>query len=220
MKIILIIILLIFSGCNASTSDREVIDKDSNNTTLNTKEEEYTDDNPIKLGIYLVDNNYRNKKSLSEEYITDFIKREDVGSFEVFYSPDVVDGIKFRDTWDKYYNNYSDIDKYKIGYYIKLELEDGTQLEHTFLAPDIFIFGEYCFIYFYDDVHQADGAFYSHLETMEDNTIMSSVKIWATDGIDKVGSIILKAFTYDSDDFDSDGNYRGNSFSTVRIVKR
>ena len=62
---------------------------------------------------------------------------------------------------------------------------------------------------------------YSHLEEVNDNTLMTSIKIYAVDGIDNVQNIILTAFTYDDeDDFDDNGNYRGSSSYTINIKRK
>ena len=118
-------------------------------------------------------------------------------------------------------NKYTDIDNYKIGYNIKFILNDGTSLDNTFLKPDIFYFAKYFYVYFYDDIHQKDGTMYSHLEEVNDNTLMTSIKLYAVDGIDDVKDIILTAFTYDDeDDFDDNGNYRGSSSYTIEIKRK
>ena len=104
---------------------------------------------------------------------------------------------------------------------IKFILNDGTNLDNTFLKPDIFYFAKYFYVYFYDDIHQKDGTMYSHLEEVNDNTLMTSIKLYAVDGIDNVQNIILTAFTYDDkDDFDDNGNYRGSSSYTIEIKRK
>ena len=56
---------------------------------------------------------------------------------------------------------------------------------------------------------------------MNDDTIMTSVKLYAVGGIDKVEDIVLTVFTYDSeDDFDVSGNYRGNSKYSINIKRK
>lgn len=118
-----------------------------------------------------------------------------------------------------YYDKYEDINKYKIGYNIGYTLKDGTSNNSTFLEPDIFRYSKYFYIYFYDDVNAPNG-FYSHLENVNDNTLMTSVKLYAVDEIDEVESITLTAFTYDEDDFDKENNYRGNSKYTINIKRK
>ena len=218
MKKILLIGLLLLTGCTSNNTYVE-------DTILSEKEveniPEYIDDNPIKLGLFLYDNNYHNKEVIKDVYYADFIPNKDIGSFEVFLTDDdIIDGTSFKDTWNKYYNNYEDISNYKIGYNIKFMLYNGTNYEANILEPDIFKFSDYFYIYLYDDIHQVDGTSYSHLERMEDNTLITSIKLYAVEGIDKVESIILSAFTYDEDAFDDNYNYRGNSLYVIRIKRK
>lgn len=221
-KIILLLIGLMLSGCVSKVEDNSL---DLNNDIYYEEEEEveqYVDDNPIKLGLFLYDNNYNNKNALKDTYYTNFISGMDIGSFEVFLTDEeIINGTSFKNTWNKYYGEYTDIDDYKVGFNIKFILDDGTNFNGNFLEPDIYKFGEYFYVYLYDDFNQADGAFYSHLEKMEDNTLITSIKIYAVDGINKVENFILSVFTYDSeDDFDEEGNYRGNSITAIRIKRK
>ena len=56
---------------------------------------------------------------------------------------------------------------------------------------------------------------------MNDDTIITSIKIYAVEGIDDVEEITLTAFTYDNqDDFDDNNNYRGNSKYTITIKRK
>ncbi len=212
--------------CGCSKKENNIyIDEKEENTSIEeeTKEDSYEDDNPIKLGLFAYNNNYHNKSVIEDTYFASFTNGVDIGSFEVFFTDEKeIDGTSFKDTWRKYYDMYSeDISKYKIGYNIKFILSNGENFEGNFLEPDIYKFSEYFYVYLYDDYNQADGTIYSHLENVDDNTIITSIKIYAVDGIDNVENIILTAFTYDSDeDFDSNGNYRGNSHYTIRIKRK
>lgn len=218
-KIIYIIILLLIVGCSLNTTESKEELKE--NKVIEKEEPKYVDDNPIKLGLFLYDNNYHNKSVIKDAYYADFIPNTDIGSFEVFLTSDeVVEGSSFKDIWNKYYNMYENIDNYKIGFNIKFMLYDGTSYESNILEPDIYKYSDYFYIYLYDDIHQKDGAFYSHLEEIDDNTLLTSIKLYAVSGIDKVESIILNAFTYDEDDFDENNNYRGNSLYAIRIKRK
>lgn len=219
MKFLILVLVLFLVGC--SSENNEVVPEDDK-STYEEKKETYVDDNPIKLGLYLYDSTYSNKELLEDTYYTSFVSGKDIDSFEVFFTDDkVVSGNNFKDIWYKYYNNYSDINNYKIGFNIKFILSDGTDFNGNFLEPDILKYGDYFLVYLYDDVNQEDNVIYSHLEKMEDNTLITSIKLHARDGIDKVENIILTVFTYDGvEDFDSDGNYRGNSSYTIRIKRK
>lgn len=224
MKKILIILfgILFLSGCSSTGQVEPIKDNIGNDNEEETKEE-YKDDNPIKVGLFLADDsNYHNKSKLVDTYYTNFTSGVDIGSFEVFFTGDnVIDGSRFKDTWNKYYNMYDNIEDYKVGFNIKFILKDGTNYNGNFLEPDIYKFGDYFYVYLYDDINQTDGAFYSHLEEMNDDTMLTSIKIYAVDGIDNVENFILSVFTYkDSNDFDTNGNYRGNSIYGIRIKRK
>lgn len=220
-KVGLLFLILLLSAC--SVKEKEIYENKEVDNNINEEiKEEYVDDNPIKLSLFLYDNNYHNKKRIEDTYYTNFTSGVDIGSFEVFLTDEsTIDGINFKDTWNKYYNNYVDITNYKIGYNIKFVLNDGTSYNSNYLEPDNYRYGEYFYTYLYDDIHQVDGAFYSHLESMEDNTLITSIKIYAVEGIDKVDYFVLSAFTYDGEeDFDEEGNYRGNSIYRVNIKRK
>lgn len=219
-KIFLILCLLFVSGC-ALTGNEKVVQEEKKEEQNIQEEVKYVDDNKIKLGIFPASNNYNNKSVITDTYYTDFISGVDIGSFEVFLTDEkVVNGTSFKDVWNTYYNKYENIESYKIGYNIKFILKDGTIYEGNFLTPNIFKFSEFFYVYLYDDINQPDGAFYSHLEEVNDNTMITSIKIYAVSGIDKVENFILTAFTYDDDDFDENGNYRGNSINGIRIKRK
>ena len=170
----------------------------------------------------MYDNNYNNKRALKDTYYTNFISGVDIGSFEVFLTAEeYIDGINFKDAWNKYYSEYDDNGNYKVGFNIKFILSDGTNFNGNFLEPDIYKFSEYFYVYLYDDINQKDGVVYSHLEKMEDNTMLTSIKIYAVDGINEVENFILSVFTYDDEkDFDEEGNYIGNSITAIRIKRK
>ena len=102
-KILLIGIIFFICGCSLFTKE-EKKEITTNNDNVKT-EDKYIDDNPIKLGIFLVDNNYHNKSVIKDTYYTDFVSGKDIASFEVFYTGDeVIDGTNFKNTWNTYYD--------------------------------------------------------------------------------------------------------------------
>ena len=106
---------------------------------------------------------------------------------------------------------------------MKFQTEDGEVFENI-LEPHVYNsypFGEYIYVWLYDDINTT--GWHSHIEENEynDNTIMSSIKLmWAPNATKITSNVELSVFTYDSDDFDELGHYRGNSISSVIIEKK
>ena len=221
-KIYLLIIIFLLTACSKNETITEKQEIENNTNIIEEQKEEYIDNNEVKLGLFLYDNNYRNKERLEDTYYADFIPGRDIGSFEVFLTDDkIVNGTSFKNVWNNYYNKYQNIENHKIGFNIKFVLKDGTHYNSNYFGPDIYKFSDYFFTYLYDDINQKDGVIYSHLEEMKENTLLTSIKITAINNIDKVDSFILSAFTYDTeDDFDNEGNYRGNSIYVIRIKRK
>lgn len=221
MKRILLILVIVLVGCTPKEELKEEQNKLENNNDIKEEiiEEEYIDNNPIKLGLYLYTGGYSNKEKLST-YETNFESGKDIGSFEVFFTDEeVISGNSFKSLFNTYYDKYVNIDNYKIGYNIEFTLNDGTVNKFNLLKPNTYLYKDYFYTYLYDDIHVNEGEFYSHLESIDDNTLITSIKIYAVDKIDEVKEIKLTAFTYDSDDdFDVDGNYRGISKYSIDII--
>ena len=99
MKNILILCLLLITGCSFNGNVLENNSLPNEEKMENTSQ--YIDGNPIKLGLFLYDNNYHNKEVIKDVYYADFIPNMDIGSFEVFLTDDyIIDGNKFKDTWN------------------------------------------------------------------------------------------------------------------------
>ena len=185
------------------------------------KEPEYIDDNPIKLGLY---KNYRNgsNRKLITEYSAPWKYHTDISSFEVYYTQDseISSGNQIK-TFDSYKNNYKNIDNYKIGYILNFKINDKN-INKTIIRPkDTEEFYDYLEIYLYDDYHRT-GGWYSHTtdEEFNDNTLLTSIKLTAGKKVEEITSdISVTAFTYDNDDFDEEGNYKGISKYQI-IVKK
>ena len=115
-RIILFILVLFLSGC--SIKDKDNVQTLEQEDKVEIKEEEkYIDDNPIKLGIFLSDNNYSNKEVIKDTYYANLQSGVDIASFEVFFTDEeIINGSNFKNTWNKYYSNYTNIENYRIGY--------------------------------------------------------------------------------------------------------
>lgn len=111
----------------------------------------------------------------------------------------------------------------KVGFNIKYSLSNGENINQTITNPSNTITSGYILNYLYDDYKNRNSNFYSHIEESEynDDTLFTSIKLYAN-SIDLLTSDIeLTVFTYDTDDdFDELGNYRGNSKYTVNISKK
>lgn len=226
MKKILIItcMLLILTSCTNEIQPRK-IESNNDNITSNIKEEikdTYVDNNPITLGIYMYTNS-STPRYKTNEYKNNWKLNVDICSLEIFYTnEEQIPGTNFKNLWNNYYQNYTDIDSYKIGYLIEFNTANEGKIKKYIKSPqDTDSIFKYIQVYLYDDIHQ-DGGWYSHITENEYNndSILTSIKLTGSTYIDEITSdISLTAFTYDDDDFDENGEYRGISKETV-IIKR
>lgn len=211
MKKILIIITLLFTITSCTKKPNDPIDLDD---TLDINISTYKDDNPIKVGLYV-------DEYLTKEYTTTKTNMQDITVFNIYYTnKEKLENNYIKYNFNKYYNEYENIDKYKIGFIISFSVNDKTYREQI-LTPDCeFLFAPYIYIYLYDDIHQSPNTWYSHLlpEEVNDNTIYSSIKLFKADHANEITSpITLSVFTYDEDDFDNNHNYIGSSIYTTTI---
>jgi hypothetical protein len=180
----------------------------------------YVDDNPITVRLY-----NDSTRVLLSTTTGPFVKNVDIGVFSVFFT-DVskADSGYFQNVFTKYWNNYTNIDQYKIGYYLMFKLKNGETMEKLILGPkdDPDYMWDYVRVYLYDDVHQPIGNWYRHLLESEvtDTTLMTSIKLTGnTKTTDIDGAISLTVFTYNGEeDFDPITQlYRGISSYTITI---
>ena len=131
-------------------------------------------------------------------------------------------GNSFAEMWENAWNSHGRNPGAKIGFHIEFQLKSGETVSQTLLKPsDSREFYDYLEIYMYDDVHQS-GGWYTHLEDddMEEETIITSIKLTSGSKIKQVGDIFLTAFIYNSDTcFDSQGNYIGTVSQTIVITE-
>lgn len=220
-RVIFLLVLFLLSGCSFKKDMEKLEDKKSDvkDEIVNDNEvvDDYVDSNPIKLGMYVHQNGIKN---LTSVYDSSFAQYQDIVSFEVYYTTEELLKGNQKTLWSNYYSNYQeDISFYKIGYNISFETLSQGKIVKNILSPDdVNDFFDYVQVYLYDDINQT-SSWYSHItqSDMTDNTILTSIKLTASTKIDEItGPITLTAFTYDLDDFDEFGNYKGNS--TYRAV--
>lgn len=234
MKKILIILIICFipmgiytyinfDNNNTNNNDKDAaIKKDNIKSDLTEELETYKDENPIKLGLYKYYGRNKDRKLITE-YTAPWTYHKDISSFEVFYTnEESINGNYLQDTFKEYLNTYTNIENYKIGYIISFITING-EINKTILSPtDTEEFFNYLEVYLYDDYHREKGVWYSHTteEEYNDETLLTSIKLTAGKNISEIISdISLTAFTYDYDDFDDYGNYKGISKYTI-IVKK
>ena len=217
MKKYLILGLLLFTACSKELEDNQENVIETTTEPVTEAREVYIDDNPITVGLY------ENGKLL-KDYKASFGGHKDVGYFEVCFTNEPNLGSRsVKRNFNKYHQNYQDIDDYKIGYYVKFST-DENDYEKVILDPSVkHLFHPYLYIYLYDDIHQPDNVIYDHVEPedVKDNTIYTSIKLYTASGAAKINSpITLTVFTYNGpEDFDENGYYRGNSKYTIIIEK-
>ena len=215
--------ILILTGCSKKLDNNIKINDKKETEVVEDKDLEpikeiYIDNNPIKIAFYKKsDGKYKrlDKFSSKEESM------KEIGIFSIVLdNEEEVIGNSIKSLYNEYKENIQDFDNYKIGYNIKFTLKDGTIINDNILKPMIYngySFGSYIYVWLYDDINTS--GWHSHIEEdkYNDNTIMSSIKLmWGHMSSEIDSDIELTVFTYDSDDFDENGNYRGISkFTTV-----
>ena len=216
-KILLIMMIFFLFGCEKEDQDEinriEKLINDPEPTITVEPTPTYVDDNPIKVGIY---KDYK----LLTEYNKKFTNQTDIAIFNVIFSNEekVTKEGNFKKTWQKYYNQYEDINEYKIGFEIAVDI-NGERQENVMLNPkNQHKIYPYLYAYLYDDIHNSGS--YSHvtMDTLKDNTIYSSIKLYLHNKTNEITSpITLTVFTYKDDNDFIDGHYRGNSKYTITI---
>ncbi len=223
-----LIVITIFLTCSCtnknidSDANEEEIVKEEATEETNTEEEKdtYVDDNPITVGIYL---NINGITTLVNHYDSTWKLYKDITVVSTFFTQNqTLAANSIAGTFDTYKNNYTNIDNYRIGYYIKFTVSSGETVEKTILnIADSIMPNEYLQFYLYDDIIHRNDSWYSHvtIEQWNTSTMLTSLKITCSTYYYQITSPIeITAFTYDStDDFDENGKYRGNSRYTTLL---
>lgn len=214
-----LIIVFILTSCSFSANDEQMKTKKIQEPTVDDYVDPYIDENPISLGLYL--NEFGNK-SLITTYDSPLTQYTDIVSLEVYYTNEKSFSGNQKELWNTCYQNYQEIDTYKIGYHIHFETTSEI-IDKTILNPiDTESFFNYIQIYLYDDINQ-DNGWYDHItqEEVTENTLLTSIKLTASTQISEITSpITLTTFTYDSDDLDKNNNYLGNSKYQITINRK
>lgn len=215
MKKFLLILILLFSfGCKKEEPIIIENKEEKKEEEQVIQEPVYVDTNPIKVGLY------KNDK-LVHEYKSKFKDKMDIATFNiVFTNVENLGSTNIKTNWTKYYNQYENISEYKIGFLIEMEA-NGEKLENLILDPsNQHKLHPYLYAYLYDGIHAKGKYTHITMETLKENTIYSSIKLYLHQKTKEISSPIkLTVFTYkDENDFE-DNHYRGNSFYTINIIK-
>lgn len=189
---------------------------------IEEKEPEYKDDNNVPISLYIEQGDELVKIT---EYSCDWSPENVLNLFYAIPSEeDSISSYNFDSMWKEKIAAYPNGDKCRIGYQVSFKYNDGQTYTYNLKCPDdtYFTFPK-VMTYLYDDVNLVPGKAYYHItqDVMYDYTIASSIKLVGDVDSDKIdGPITLTAFCFDSeDDFDEDGNYRGNSKYSITITR-
>lgn len=186
------------------------------------EEPKYKDENQVPISLYIEQGDELVKIS---EYSCDWSPENVLNLFYAIPSTEEsISAYNFDSMWKEKIAQYPNADKCRIGYQVSFKYEDGNTYTYNLKCPDdtFFTFPK-VMTYLYDDVNLVPGKPYYHItqDVMYDYTIASSIKLVGDVDSDKIeGPITLTAFCFDSeDDFDEEGNYRGNSKYTITITR-
>lgn len=219
-----LITMTIFLICSCTSekidNEEEKIDEEEVSEEPISEEETdtYVDDNPITVGIYL---NINGTTTLVNHYDSTWKLYTDITVLSAFYTQNqTLAANSIAGTFDTYKNNYTNIDNYRIGYYVKFTVSSGETIDKTILnIADSIMPNEYLQFYLYDDILHRNDSWYSHvtIDQWNTSTMLTSLKITCSTYYYQITSPIeVTVFTYDStDDFDENGKYRGISKYTA-----
>ncbi len=189
-----------------------------------TQSEKIDDIYPDVIGIYLPADNGSAARKLISGFSSSRVAGTDIDCFEVIASQEeLLEGESFSSIWKDAWTSYKDTENSKIGFHIEFSISDGTEISKTLLKPsDADEFFEYIEVYMYDDINQTPGVWYTHLSDVDidDETIISSIKLTSGAEVTEVGDIYLTCFVYNGlNNFDKDGNYIGVSSYKITIAR-
>ena len=228
--ILTIVISIIYTTILINKNKNEKKNIDENIEIENTEieieetieEPKYKDENQVPISLYIEQGDQLVKIS---EYSCDWSPENVLNLFYAIPSTEEsISSYNFDSMWKEKIAAYPNGDKCRIGYQVSFKYEDGETYTYNLKCPDdtYFTFPK-VMTYLYDDVNLVPGKPYYHItqDVMYDYTIASSIKLVGDVDSDKIeGPITLTAFCFDSeDDFDEEGNYRGNSKYTITITR-
>lgn len=234
-----VVLSLLFTGCtikNISDDDIKADTKDiSEDLDLNTSavsrsETEafpetsvYNDGLNIPVNLYL-DTKGNDHYKLCTSHVSDWISKKDIACFAAIISDKPELRGLYKDIWKAERGMYDAGELFRIGYILKFSLEDGREYSITIRSPKDAEadFNTYLEVYLYDDIHQADGQWYSHILEPEitDKTVLTSFKLTAGENIDSVKEISLSVFLYSGEEYFDGTDYIGEHITNIPIIRK
>ena len=224
--ICLLILLLIIVGCNKKEEKKQEREPKEIKVVTITPSPEAT---PEPVPSYQDLNNtpiaiYRNNQKVVE-FKDSFRVGKDMAIFKIYPSTDDYLSLNgsFAQAFHNKWNEYNTSGNLKIGFNLSYDVADGRHFSQNILhVNDTYDYQGYILEFLYDDYDLAiNNKIYSHVEPEQekDNTLFSSIKLYPQSAYPDITSkILLTVFTYDTeDDFDENGEYRGNSKYTITI---
>ena len=213
-NLVLLILILFIVGCS---KEEKNIKDDTTTKQIEEVENIYVDDNNTEIGLYFQKGN---KLELISEYKTSLISSKDIGIFQIYPSnrEEVILNNDFGTEFFNIWQSIPDHDSLKIGFNVKYYLIGGEEVSYNIM--DYSVIYKELFNYLYDDYANRYNSWYSHIEesTYTKDTLFTSIKLYGAQVEEIESKIFFTVFTYDSlDDFDTNGNYRGNSSYTITI---
>ena len=165
---------------------------------------------------------YSPRVRMDDEFSARWKRGQDIGSFEVVASDaDRLEGDFFAEIFGAAWTAFPDADRSRIGFALRYTLDEGEEISYTMLSPDHVQHTEYIECWLYDDYHREPHQHYSHIKSMKDDTLITSIKLTCGRKISHVQEIWLTAFVYTStEDFDAQRNYVGPTSHTIHITRK
>lgn len=178
-------------------SDETTSETDAAGTNENTDTEPEVE-LPCLIGFYDDLENNGNYTRLTE-WNDPWIIGKDIAVFDVIPSNEnTLSSNSYKDLWIAESEKISNQQLVKPRFFIEYTMTDGSVNSreiNSYKDAEAITDEGLIEVYLYDDVHQ-DGGWYYHLteDTVNDDTVISSIKLTAGKDIEKVASILLTAY--------------------------
>ena len=223
LYIILVLNILFLTGCTEKNIVREKKEEKSeiiNETEKTLEEEKYQDNNTTPISFYELKGNTLIKIS---NINTNFQPLEDINLFQIYPSNEdkIVLSRAFSESYYETWQYYNTIHSIKIGFSLSFTRNNMEDIYYNIFSPNNTMDKwEYIMAYLYDDYDNRGKSFYSHIEPEEftEKSLITAIKLQCGAYIQEISSpILFTVFTYDSEDDFINGQYRGNSKTTIKI---